>query len=310
MRTRISVLAVLFIFFSADFSSAQFKNSKLGAGVLLGGSKLIGDIDNTSTGFTPGVIFAYSPFPVFEISAIATYSNMTSGLNAIKTSVLSGTLSGTFFILPDSKFRPFVSAGVANFHWITTDGNGEKLYRADGTPIAGWVNAWQFSAGLEILAATPWALKTIVSYNLTPSDELDAIIEGKNDGFWGGFVGLVRYFDLGSGSPKSAGNKNWQTANPPKTTESTTSKTDVNATAGGYSDGISFEPNSAELTKKSKEQLQKVYEFLVMNPEEEIQLLGPETGGHSNLIIERARVVQTYLVGLGIEARRIKLFTK
>ena len=116
MKTRIVFYISILLLSHAAFLNAQFKNTEFGVGVLAGGSKLLGDVENTNMGLTGGLMLKYGPIPSFAFTATATYGPMTTGLNAIKTDLLNVSLLGTFFIWPNNDFRPFLSLGLARFH--------------------------------------------------------------------------------------------------------------------------------------------------------------------------------------------------
>lgn len=292
---------------------AQFsENVPFGAGVIVGASKLQGDIENTNLGFTGGLLFSYSPGSRLKLVTTGTFGKMTSGLDAIKTDVVGIDLTGSLYLVSRGMLRPFVSAGLSYFHYNAKDSDGNTFVRADSTEIASWEPGLQMGLGLEVLAARPWALTTSISYTFTPSDDLDAISSGKNDGFFRFMVGLVRYFDFGGKTrvTKSApaGGKQ-ATTNAVTQTDTDKDEESVAATADeqeAYGDGIYFEPGSADLPEATKKQLDKLYTYLINHTDEKIQLLKPEKGNkHSKLVIKRAHAIKRYLVELGISPDRI-----
>ncbi len=112
MRTIIWLFVFSFMLTNLEITNAQ-SEQKFGLGVLAGGSKLAGDIENTNTAFTGGFLMRWTPIPFFAITAKATYGRMTSGLNEFKTSVFNTRLSGTIFLFPESRYRPFVNFGLS-----------------------------------------------------------------------------------------------------------------------------------------------------------------------------------------------------
>jgi outer membrane protein OmpA-like peptidoglycan-associated protein/opacity protein-like surface antigen len=175
-------------------SNAQLEKGKFGAGVLLGGSQLKGDIKKSNTNFTGGLILRFRPIPFFALTATSTYGKMVSGLNALKTEVINGSLSGNLFFFPSKQFSPLLTFGLSGLHFQTTDGDDRQLLRANGSPLSGWETAFQLGVGMEFFVGNQWAINTKAEYYFTRGDELDAIVEGKNDGFFQGLVGVLHYF--------------------------------------------------------------------------------------------------------------------
>lgn len=306
----VSPIAFISILCILSTAQAQFsQNAPFGAGAIVGASKLKGDIDNTNLGFTGGFLFSYSPLPRLNLATTGTFGKMTSGLDAINTNVFGADLTGSVYILSRGMLRPFVTAGLGFFHYSAKDSDGNTFIRADSSEVKSLEPTFQLGVGLEVLAAKPWALTSRINYTFTSSDDLDAISSGNNDGFFRFMVGLVRYFDFGKSTPISKISPS-ETHRPRNVnqTETNQNKEKVAATADeqeAYGDGIYFEPGSAELPEQTKKQLDELYTYLINNTDEKIQLLGPENGKHSKLIIQRAQAIKRYLVELGISADRI-----
>jgi len=303
MKTRIVFYINILLLSHAAFLNAQSKNTEFGVGVLVGGSKLHGDIENTNMGLTGGLVLRYGPIPSFAFTATAIYGQMTTGFNAIKTDLLSASLLGTFFILPNNDFRPFVSLGLARFHYTT-----------NRSPISAWKNAVQIGAGFELFTGKRWAINTMGNYNITRVDDLDAIDQGGADGFFHGLIGLVHYFKTGENAKnekftrtdvhqrlvtegEKAASKNIQTIQ----------KTPLDQ----FTNGIYFERGTATLSPKSRKQLHEIYRYLDTHPDEELELLGvsSENQSENELILGRANAVKTYLINLGIKHERIIINT-
>lgn len=310
MKTRIVFYISILLLSHAVFLSAQFKNTKFGVGVLVGGSKLYGDVDNTNMGLTGGLLLKYGPIPSFAVTATATYGQMATGLNAIKTNLLSASLLGTFFILPNNNFRPFLSLGLARFHYSTKDGTGQQLFRNNGSPISAWKNALQIGVGFELFTGKRWAINTMGNYNITKIDELDAITEGASDGFFNGLIGLVHYFKTSENTIKQKFTKADVYQKPvveEKKAESKEIQTIQNTPPDQFANGIYFERGTANLLPKSRQQLHKIYRYLDTHPDEELELLGVNSSNQSEnkLILERTNAVKTYLINLGIKPDKI-----
>ncbi|MFQ5652430.1 MAG: OmpA family protein [bacterium] len=319
MRPKLWILSGVLILGHLSVATAQVSKARLGAGLLVGGSKIQGDIENSSAALTGGVLLTYSSSPNFALSATATYTKMTSGLNAINTRVFSTALAANFYIWPTSVLKPFVSLGLSGFHYETTTGTDAPLFRPDGSRYMGWESAVQLGIGFQLSASKQWAVNTMGNYNITQVDDLDAINGGRNDGFFKGLVGLVRYFKNGdSWQEEDRYEQSWreiekdlaveqvqQTSTP--TRSQNTERPPV--AKPSFSGGIQFEPGSARLLDSSKAQLDKIYQFLVTNPGEEIELLGKSTRSQQSvnyrLVVERARSIKAYLVSKGISPRRI-----
>ncbi len=318
MRLKILTLTVLIALTYSLNLKAQFNDSVLGIGVMVGGSKLSGDIKNTNAGFTGGFLLRYTPITNFSIGASTSFGNMTSGLDAIKTEIFSSSLFANYFIMPYSLFNPFLSLGFSNFHYWASDENNNLIRSSKtGHSFKGWDSAIQIGIGMELAASRHWAVNTMGNYSFTRNDGLDAIVDGSNDGFFKGTVALVRYFDV-SGSA-GTGRKHFKdyrssrekmkitqiekTNLPPKTktkSEQTGSKS--------FSNGISFEPGTAILLNSSTVQLNNIYNFLNNNPNEQIELVGKTTHTkktNRKLLIARAKAIKTYLVNKGISTQRI-----
>jgi len=262
MKTRIVFYLSIFLLSHAAFSHAQFKNTEFGAGILLGGSKLQGDVQNTNLGLTGGAMLKYAPIPRFALTATAAYGQMTTGLNAIRTDLLSTSLLGTLFVLPGSNFRPFITLGLARFHYSTKDGAGQQLLRTDGSPVSAWQNAVQFGVGFELFTGKRWAINTMGNYNITRVDELDAITEGATDGFFHGFIGLVHYFKKGETTyDDSLTGKDLPDAVPVTQAPTPASGRDSRpeTPSDQFANGIYFERGTANLSPRSRKQLHEIF---------------------------------------------------
>ncbi|MCH7754892.1 outer membrane beta-barrel protein [candidate division KSB1 bacterium] len=311
MKTRIVFYISILLLSQAAFLSAQFNNSELGIGLLAGGSKLQGDVENTNMGLTGGLMLKYAPIPRLALTALAAYGQMTTGLNAIKTDLLSASLLGSLFILPNSNIRPFLSIGLSRFHYSTKDGNGQQLYRTNGSPISAWKSALQFGVGVELFTGKRWAINTMGNYNITRVDELDAITQGATDGFFHGFIGLVHYFKTSKNTKdeKLTRRDFLQTApvEEKRVPESNLNSTAQNAPSDQFANGIYFERGSANLLAKSRHQLHEIYQYLYAHPDEELELLGVNGANQAEnkLILEQANAVKSHLVNLGIKPEKI-----
>jgi len=311
MKTRmVFYISILFLSHST-FLIAQFNNSEFGIGLVVGGSKLRGDVENTNMGLTGGLMLKYAPTPRLALTALATYGRMTTGLNAIKTDLLSTSLLGSLFILPNSKIRPFLSVGLSRFHYSAKNGNGQQLYRNNGSPISGWKSALQFGVGVELFTGKRWAINTMGHYNITRVDELDAIREGTTDGFFHGFIGLVHYFKSGKNTQDEKFSRKDLPQTAPveekKTPASNLNSTTQSAPSDQFANGIYFERGSANLLAKSRHQLHDIFQYLHTHPDEELELLGVNGTNQleNKLILERANAVKAYLVNLGIKSEKI-----
>ncbi|MCH7756270.1 outer membrane beta-barrel protein [candidate division KSB1 bacterium] len=311
MKTRMVFYICILLLSHATFLSAQFNNSEFGIGLLVGGSKLQGDVENTNMGLTGGLMLKYVPTSRLALTALAAYGQMTTGLNAIKTDLLSTSLLASLFILPNNNIRPFLSIGLSRFHYSTKKGNGQQLYRNNGSPISAWKSALQFGVGVELFTGKRWAINTMGNYNITRVDELDAITGGASDGFFHGFIGLVHYFKTGKDTEdEKLSLRNYQQTAPieeKSMPESNLNSTAQNAPSDQFANGIYFERGSANLLAKSRHQLHEIYRYLDTHPDEELELLGVTGANQSEnkLILERANAVKAYLVNLGIKSEKI-----
>lgn len=378
------IIFTIFLIFALGVtvkSNAQHQRSSIGLGILVGGSRLYGDIENSNTELTGGLLLRFNLVPFFALSASTSYGQMTGGLNAFKTEVFNNTLFGTLFLLPAKKFSPFLNLGYSSLHFVAKDGDNQQLLRPDGTPLAGWERAIQTGFGFEFFVGEQWSLSSSIDYFFSQGDELDGIKQGKNDGFFHGFFGVIHYFN----KPKYTANKE----NIAETLESLLESSEVedldlkdeepvdqelkqsikaNSSVHGFenvqelketednlsplsiqdiqeeaieetetynnknekessaidftelsdeeivSNGIYFEPGSANILDKSKHQLNQIYKYLLENPDEVIELRGFEEDSENDknykiLSIERAKSVKTYLVNLGIKPSRIIIVT-
>lgn len=312
MKARILLFTTLVFIIKVAALPAQFKNSEFGVGVLVGGSKLRGDIENTNMGFTGGIMLRYSLNPSIAITATGTYGQMTSGLDAIKTNIFSAALLGTYYFIPENYFRPFLSLGLTRFHYSTKDGNGEQLFGNDSSPIKAWKSSLQFGIGFELFTSKRWAINTMGNYNITLVDDLDAIGGGAKDGFFHGFIGLVHYFKSSKNVGKNAFLPNTGLTDKAVVEElpsipETQPDLSEDKASEQFANGIHFERGTANLLVKSKKQLHEIYRYLASHPNEVLELLGV-TGANrkeTQLVAERAKAVKAYLVNLGIAADRI-----
>jgi len=314
MKTRIVFYINILLLSHVAFLNAQFKNTEFGVGVLVGGSKLHGDVENTNMGLTGGLMLKYGPIPGFAFTATAIYGQMTTGFNAIKTDLLSTSLLGTFFILPNNDFRPFVSLGLTKFHYTTKDGAGQQLFRNNGSPISAWKSAVQIGAGFELFTGKRWAINTMGNYNITRVDDLDAINQGGSDGFFRGLIGLVHYFKTRENAKNEKFTRtdvHQRLVNEGEKAASKTIQTIQNTPLDQFTNGIYFERGTATLSPKSRKQLHEIYRYLDTHPDEELELLGvsSENQSENELILGRANAVKTYLINLGIKHEKITINT-
>lgn len=347
MKKGILVLVLATFVGNTVRASAQIQRSKLGAGLLLGGSQLKGDIRKDNTNFTGGLILRFTPVPLFSLTATSTYGKMTSGLNAFRTEVIKGSLSGNLFFLPTKRFSPLLTVGLSGLHFVTMDGDEHPLLRLDGTPLSGWETALRLGLGMEVFVAERWAINTTADYYFTQGDELDAINQGKNDGFFQALVGVLHYFKKPKNIRKPEDehskprNKIWETADvskslepknllsskalnqdleklktvPIDTTHPIEQESESKDNEEMVADGIYFEAGTANILKKSSSRLQKIYQSLLENPDNEIILRESKENQYRDendrrLAYERAKAIKTYLVNLGIKPDRILIDTE
>lgn len=302
---------MMMLLVEAAFRPVQSGDNKFGIGVMVGGSKLQGDIENTNTALTGGLMLRYSPFSFFGFTATSTYGTLTSGLDAFESDIFSLGLSGTIFLAPIKTVRPFMTIGVSGFHYSTTNLDDMEMYRR-------WRSALKFGFGLELFASRNWAINTWGDYTMTRSDELDGVIQGKNDGVIHGMIGLVRYFNKGrwendyttsSQAPGAYRAETEEIATRPSESAAQPRETTVTKSEA-FGRGIQFETGTATILESSKAQLEKIYLYLKDNPEETLTLLASDKQLTSDqevnqLIYTRAVAVKTYLVNLGLNPSRI-----
>lgn len=293
---------------------AQSAAQKFGIGLLVGGSRLYGDVTNIRASLASGVIFRYKLHPNFAVSVNANYGKLSSAVNAFDTHIFNALFSGSLFLFPKSPYRPFVSLGLSAFHYSTRDGNGRQLMDFNGRPIKGWNGALQFGLGFELFNGANWAFNTMGYYLNTSVDELDGIARGKKDGFAQGFVSLVYYFDQKPKHEESGSAFRGRHANRIVIEEVRRTNPASGNTLELFKRSIAFEHNSAEITADSKWHLMKIYRYLIANPDEKIELLGSkiESACDPNikaLIYSRAVSIKKYLVELGIAPNRIIITT-
>ena len=280
------------------------QSSKLGLGVLIGGSKLQGDIGRTNTGLTGGVMLRYNVVPFFALSSRTTYGRMSSGLDALNTTMLNTAFSANFFFWPRKRFRPFVFLGFSGLYYSARDENNKQLFYPDGSKVGGLEGGFHLGFGLEILTGKGWALSGSWDYTMTNKDDLEAIVEGSNDAFFSGLLGLTYYPWSGRGPSRPVVQE--QAAEVTQVTASRRAAAGTKATPRSASNGISFEPGTAKLRPESEAQLMKIFRYLVTNPREELALFsGAADNEASKLALARARAVKDYLVRLGIRPERI-----
>ncbi len=94
MKTRIVFYIYVLLLSHTAFLSAQFKNTEFGVGVLVGGSKLHGDIENTNMGLTGGLVLRYRPIPSFAFTATAIYAQHSSTLKLVNGLLYNEISSG------------------------------------------------------------------------------------------------------------------------------------------------------------------------------------------------------------------------
>ncbi len=320
LKRTVLVWAIMLGF--AVTAQAQLSNGKLGAGVLLGGSKLQGDIEQSGAGLTGGLLLTYSFNPKFSLSATGTYGKMTSGVDAIHTRLLSTAIVGNYYLLPEMPINPFLSFGLSTFQYEATGSRDEALYKPDGSVYKGWEQALQMGLGFELSATKLWTVKTMVNYNFSQGDELDAVDGGSNDGFFKGMVGVIRYFGDEDGWQEDGGRteawpqlKRELPVEQVEQAEKPMSRREpAPAPQASMGAGIEFQAGTAVLLESSKARLDEVYEFMVANPGETVELLGKSSDQQGSvnyqLVVARARSIKAYLVSKGIAPSRILIHGK
>ena len=167
---------------------AQSPRGKFGLGILLGGSRIYGDLDKATPRLSGGATFRILPVSFLGLTTRFTYNNLRSGLNATNTDLYNASIFASLFLLPKSRFSPFLNLGYSRYYFKT----GAII---DGVvPLSKWGDSFLFGGGLELLVANRWAINTTLDYYFAQNDLLDGIVGAKNDGFLTGFLGLMFYF--------------------------------------------------------------------------------------------------------------------
>ena len=172
----------------------------------------------------------------------------------------------------------------------------------------------QIGAGFELFTGKRWAINTMGNYNITRVDDLDAISQGGNDGFFHGLIGLVHYFKTGKkikGEKFSRSDVSERPVAEEKNAEPGKIQTIQNTPPDQFTNGIYFERGTATLSPKSRKQLHEIYRYLDTHPDEELELLGvgSENQAENELILARANAVKIYLINLGIKSEKIIINT-
>ncbi|RMD88882.1 MAG: hypothetical protein D6813_11460 [Calditrichaeota bacterium] len=167
---------------------AQSPRGKFGFGILLGGSRIYGDLDKATPRLSGGATFRVLPVSFLGLTTRFTYNNLRSGLNATNTDLFNASIFASLFLLPKAKFSPFLNLGYSRYYFKT----GAIL---DGVvPLSKWGDSFLFGGGLEFFVANRWAINTTLDYYFAQNDLLDGIVSARNDGFLTGFLGLMFYF--------------------------------------------------------------------------------------------------------------------
>ena len=315
MKSIVVVIFLSLVFGNTDPLKPQPRRNKFGIGILAGGTRLKGDFAQTTASFAGGVALRFSPLSFFAISTAATYGAPKSGLDAVKTELLTTSLSATFFLFPRSSYRPFVSVGVSNFYYRAKDGDGTQLTAPDGRPIQGWQQGLQLGGGFELFTGRNWALTTYGDYVFSSVDDLDNIVQGANDGYFRVMFGFLRYFNKSD----SRGDKKAFSLQHKEGVSFAQIRDNFPSKAGDptdrqrrdlFSKEIYFQPGTSIVHEASWEHLSEIYRYLNDNPNEALELLGSnqdriQDAELRELVYERAAAVKRHLVYLGLPSDRV-----
>ncbi|TVZ25660.1 curli production assembly/transport component CsgG [Gillisia sp. Hel_I_86] len=174
------------------------RNYNRSLGVSLGGSVISGDYNGAE--ISPMIKIEYSSKlgNAFFIN-IAGNGFQLSNEKVFSESFLGLDLNAGFLVLPHDNFSPFVYGGGG---YIFNIGNGDIPEGVDKSFFK-----MQYGLGLEYLLSQKIGLKIFAEHNISFSDQLDYVIQGKRDDHYFNF-GLGVNFNLGAnGNAKSNQNK-------------------------------------------------------------------------------------------------------
>lgn len=163
-----------------------FKNH---VGVSFGATLINGDYQTQELGGLARFEYQRNITPYFSINANATFLELNSG-EQFYNRFGPMSLNTQFNLLPYDRIAPFVYGGVGFIREINTNENGFVLGET--------YFKYQGGLGLHYFASDRIGLKVFAEYNLTASDEVDRIVNGRrNDRYLNFGVGLNYNFNLG-----------------------------------------------------------------------------------------------------------------
>ncbi len=117
--------------------------------------------------------------------------NYGSGVLEYNTTMIPFDLRLRLMPIPDASWSPYLYGGFGGVNWKVNTIPVNEASNAKNSGVTGYI---PLGIGLYHDMNTTWAIELSAGGNISFSDDLNPIHDGKNDGWWHGMLGLVYKF--------------------------------------------------------------------------------------------------------------------
>ena len=318
----------------APAAKAQFnlgKRAGLTVGSSVGALMPVTELEDEAN--LRGFVFVrHGIIPRWQFELNGGYGRFNSSYSRTHLGLLSGSL--LFCPIVGEQWNMYLRGGVGILRYDWDHPHVSPLRRLDIAPTAS-LPMIPLSSGIQFRFSDHLALELSLGYNMALSDEVNGVVDGGDDAFWQGMVGLT----LGSfGAPPVPMPARVPVEPPVEVPEVEVPEVEVPEVEevtpaiepeeppaevaveeppvempDFMEQGeVHFSFDSTGLSKEAKQVLASVVQYLVENPEVEVVVRGhtDSTGPVAyNLKLgkKRAQSVKDYLVAQGIDGERLKV---
>ncbi|WP_424494832.1 CsgG/HfaB family protein [Salinimicrobium sp. GXAS 041] len=161
------------------------RNSNGYFGVNFGATLLSGDYSSSSPGFLGEVEYSHQLTPAFSLNVGGSFFELSNG-GSFQEKFAGADLNAQFKILPKDKLSPYIYGGPGYVFSLASDVPED---------FSSSFFKLQYGLGVEYFLSENIALKAFGEHNLSFSDEVDYMVNGKRDDFYFNFgAGINFYF--------------------------------------------------------------------------------------------------------------------
>ncbi len=334
---------VAFLLFTSQASAQTSPQWALG----IGGGASFGVNEAATRPLDPmGRIFliwqrGFGSFISPEIGVGVTYNsgNFGNGSLEYKTTLIPFDFRLRLTPFSDATLSPYIFVGIGGVNWDVTT---VPWNEASNAKNSGTTSFFPLGAGIYYLLSSNWGLDLSVAGDISSTDDLDPIHDGKNDGWWHGMLGITYNFGAAAAEPVAAPAPpppppppppapepkpqptpppppppapapKVQTPPPPPPPPPPAPKDEIDLGKAGSAitlEGIEFDVGKATIRKSSDTSLNKALKTLQNHPELTVQIVGNtdnsgKRAANMKLSQERADAVMKWLVDHGVSASRM-----